>query len=116
MSAEQAGEELAWLLGPAAERAGSLLGVVQSSTRANEHRIAEGEGAQRQRVAELEEEVRELERRLASCQQQNEAAHAALRRDLPAPTRRSTRPRCSRPSWESSSILIGADRFVLLLE
>jgi len=110
MSAEQAGEELAWLL----ERASSLLGVVRASARASERRLSEGEGAQRQRVAELEDEVRELERRLAASEQQNERLmrlyvatyqlHATL-----------NPPEVLEAISEIVVDLIGADRFVLLL-
>jgi hypothetical protein len=106
MSAEQAGEELAWLL----ERAGSLLGVV----RANDRRLAAAEGEQAHRVAELEEEVRELERRLAASEQQNERLmrlyvatyqlHATL-----------NPPEVLEAISEIVVDLIGADRFVLLL-
>ena len=65
-SSEQAAEEIVWLL----ERAGSLLGVV----RASERRLAEASraraedaSASRRRVAELENEVHDLERRLATA-------------------------------------------------
>jgi hypothetical protein len=110
MSAEHAGEELAWLL----ERASSLLGVVRSSARTNERRLAGAEGAQAQRVAELEDEVRELERRLAASEQQNERLmrlyvatyqlHATL-----------NPPEVLEAISEIVVDLIGADRFVLLL-
>jgi GAF domain-containing protein len=55
--AEQAGEEIVWLL----ERARSLLSVVR-----------EGDSALAERIAALEEEVRGLELRLASAEQQND--------------------------------------------
>jgi nitrate/nitrite-specific signal transduction histidine kinase len=106
MSAEQAGEELVWLL----ERAGSLLGVV----RASERRLADAGGEQARRVAELEDEVRELERRLAAAEQQSERLmrlyvatyqlHATL-----------NPPEVLEAISEIVVDLIGADRFALLL-
>jgi nitrate/nitrite-specific signal transduction histidine kinase len=106
MSAEQAGEELAWLL----ERAGSLLGVVRGS----ERRLAAAAGAEAERALALEEEVRDLERRLAAAEQQSERLmrlyvatyqlHATL-----------NPPEVLEAISEIVVDLIGADRFALLL-
>jgi GAF domain-containing protein len=95
-ASEQAAEEIAWLL----ERAGSLLGVVRAS--------------ERRRVNELEAEVRDLERRLATAEQQNERLmrlyvatyqlHATL-----------NPPEVLEAITEIVLGLVGADRFALLL-
>ena len=112
-SSDQAAEEIVWLL----ERASSLLGVVRASerrlARAASARAEEGDESRR-RVAALEDEVRELELRLASAEQQNERLmrlyvatyqlHATL-----------NPPEVLEAISEIVVNLVGADRFALLL-
>jgi nitrate/nitrite-specific signal transduction histidine kinase len=95
---ERAAEEMVWLL----ERARSLLSVVRA-------------GESGRRVAELEEEVRALELRLASAEQQNERLmrlyvatyqlHATL-----------NPPEVLEAISQIVTDLVGADRFALLLK
>jgi nitrate/nitrite-specific signal transduction histidine kinase len=110
-SAEQAGEELEWLL----ERTRSLVSVVRASERQARAAAARAEDEDGpRRIEALEEEVRALELRLASAEQHNER----LMRLYVATYQLHATLNPSEVLEAISEIvvnLVGADRFVLLL-